>query len=243
MADVVRSALLDRAARVRGLARVLVVEHGLAVVPRDIYIQLLTRATTSGLAVAVEGVGETGTRADLALIAPFLYSSSARVRRATLRAAALLDVDTAISSAIAAFVDEARSIRTMATRILRGHASRVDFDTVSRRLQALTDPTARRMLLPLLGAAPKWDAVANLLQALTDPHEEVRRVASTLLIPGSRTSIAIKSRRSLSNCFTSAACSPSSAASCPRRLQSSCDSASDRSKRGHDQRRAPKRPV
>jgi hypothetical protein len=66
-------------------------------------------------------------------------------------------------------------------RILRRHASRVDFDTVSRRLQALTDPTARRMLLPLLGAAPKWDAVAYLLQALTDPHEEVRRVASTLL--------------------------------------------------------------
>ena len=181
MAAVVPSALLDRAARVRGLARVLVLEHGLAVVPRDIYIQLLTRAATSGLAAAIEGVGETGTRADLALIAPFLHDSSARVRRAALRAAIVLDVDVAIPNASAALVDEVRSVRTMAVRILRLHASRVDFEMVNRRLQTVTDPAARRTLLPLLGAAPKWEAAVYLLQALSDPREDVRTVASSLL--------------------------------------------------------------
>lgn len=38
-----------------------------------------------------------------------------------------------------------------------------------------------RMLMPLLRAAPKWDAAVYLLEGLTDADEKVRTVASTLL--------------------------------------------------------------
>jgi hypothetical protein len=182
MAAVVPSALLDRAARMRALARSLVVQHKLTVVPRDIYIQRLKGAAIAReLAAAIEGLGETGNRADLPLLAPFLENSTGGVRRAALSATVTLDVEGAIPQAIAALDDEARSVRTVAVRILKLHASRAEFEVVSRRVRALADPSARRMLMPLLRAAPKWDAAVYLLEGLTDGDEKVRTVASTLL--------------------------------------------------------------
>jgi HEAT repeat protein len=173
--------LLDRAASVRGLARFVASTHRLALVPREVYVQALLRGLPRQLSAAIEGVGETGSHADADLIAPFFSGNSPRIRRSALRAAAKLDAERAISSAIDALADEASSVRSAAVDILSSNASRVDFGIVSRRLRSLSDSNARRNLLRVFLDAPKWEAPAFLLEALADQDDGVRAFAARLI--------------------------------------------------------------
>lgn len=173
--------LLDSAARVRGLAGFVANTHQLALVPREFYIQALGPTNPRRLSAAVEGVGETGTRADADLIASFLSANTARVRRSALRALAKLDAERAISAALAALVDTASSVRSAAVEILATHARRVDFEIVCRRVRSLSDPHARKNLLRVFADAPKWDAPVFLLEALADSDDNVRTAACRLL--------------------------------------------------------------
>ena len=173
--------LLDRAASVRGLARFVVGTHQLAFIPRAVYVQALISSPPGQLAAAIEGVGETGTRADADLIAPFLSEDRPRLRRAALRAFAKLDAERSISAAIAALADDASSVRSGAVGILATNASRVDFDTVSLQVRSLSDAKARGNLLRVFLEAPKWEAPVFLLDALTDPDDGVRTLAVSLV--------------------------------------------------------------
>ena len=173
--------LLDRAASVRGLARFVASTHHLALVPRAVYIEALAGTFPGQLAAAIEGVGETGSRADADLVAPFLSGNSPRIRRSALRALAKLDAERAISAAIVSLADDATSVRTGAVQILSSNASRVDFDSVSRRVRSLSDPKARGTLLRVFLDAPKWEAPVFLLETLTDPDDSVRTLAVRLV--------------------------------------------------------------
>jgi HEAT repeat protein len=126
IAGVFPQVLLDRAASVRGLARFVVGTHQLAFIPRAVYVQALMSGSPGQLAAAIEGVGETGTRADADLIAPFLSGNRPRIRRSALRALAKLDAERAVSAAIAALADDALSVRSAALGILTNNASRVN---------------------------------------------------------------------------------------------------------------------
>lgn len=181
IAGVFPAALLDRAASVRRLARFVASSHQLALVPREIYVQGLAGSLPEQLGTAIEGVGETGTRADADLLAPFLSGNRPRIRRSALRALIKLDAERAISSAIAALADDASSVRSAAADILSTNANRVDSEIVSRRVRSLADPHARRNLLRVFMDAPKWEAPAFLLEALTDPDDGVRIFASRLI--------------------------------------------------------------
>ena len=181
IAGVFPDVLLDRAASVRGLARFVASTHQLALVPREVYVQGLAGGLPWQLGAAIEGVGETGTRADADLLAPFLSGNRPRIRRSALRALAKLDAERAISSAIAALADDASSVRSAALDILSTNANRVDFEIVSRRVRSLSDPHARRNLLRVFIEAPKWQAPVFLLEALTDPDDGVRALACRLV--------------------------------------------------------------
>jgi HEAT repeat protein len=178
IAGVFPDVLLDRAASVRGLARFVASTHQLALVPRDVYVRGLAGSLPRQLGAAIEGVGETGTRADADLLAPFLSGNRPRIRRSALRALARLDAERAISPAIAALADDASAVRSTALDILSTNANRVDFEIVSRRVRSLADPHARRNLLRVFLEAPKWEAPVFLLEALTDPDDGVRAFAS-----------------------------------------------------------------
>jgi HEAT repeat protein len=133
------------------------------------------------LAAAIEGVGETGTRADADLIVPFLRGNQPRIRRSALRALPKLDAERAVSAAITALADDASSVRAAAVATLATNANRVDFDIVSRRVRSLSDAKARGSLLRVLLEAPKWEAPVFLLQTLTDPDDGVRALAVSLV--------------------------------------------------------------
>jgi HEAT repeat protein len=173
--------LLDRSASVRGLARYVVGTHHLPLVPRDVYIHGLAASLPRQLASAIDGVGETGTRADGDRVARFLRVERPRIRRVALRAIAKLDPERAVPSAIAALGDGVSSVRAAAVAVLSIHASRVDFEIVSPRVRSLADPQARKGALRLFMAAPKWVAPSLLLEILTDPDEGVRTAAVGLI--------------------------------------------------------------
>jgi HEAT repeat protein len=173
--------LLDRAASVRGLARVVASTQQPALVPRTVYTEALVGTLPGQLAAAIEGVGETGSRADADRVAPFLGGNNPRIRRSALRALAKLDAERAVPAAITALSDDAPSVRTAALHTLSSHASYVNFDLVNRQVSSLLDPTARRNVLRVFLDAPKWDAPAFLLEALRDPDDGVRASAVRLL--------------------------------------------------------------
>jgi HEAT repeat protein len=173
--------LLDRAASVRGLARFVASTHQLALIPRAVYVQTLVASPPGQLAAAIDGLGETGSRADADLILPFVSGNKPRIRRSALRALAKLDAERAISAAIAALADDASSVRSAAVGVLAIHAHRVDFDIVSRRVRSLSDPKARGNLLRVFLEAPKWEAPVFLLETLTDPDDGVRTLAVRLV--------------------------------------------------------------
>jgi HEAT repeat protein len=181
IAGVFPQVLLDRAASVRSLARFVVGTHQLAFIPRTVYVQALISSPPGQLAAAIEGVGETGTRADADLIAPFLSENRPRIRRFALRAFVKLDSERAIAAAIAALADDASSVRSAAVGILTNNATRVNFDIVSSLVRSLSDPEARGSLLRVFLEAPKWEAPAFLLEALTDPDDRVRTLAAGLV--------------------------------------------------------------
>jgi HEAT repeat protein len=146
-----------------------------------VYIEALDATRPRPLAVAIDGIGETGSHAEADRVAPFLGDSSPRVRRAALRALAKLDAERAIPAALAAIADDASSVRTAAVRTLSSNADRVDFDVLKDQVLSLSDAKARQNLLRLFLEAPKWDAPAFLLEALTDSDDGVRALAARLL--------------------------------------------------------------
>jgi hypothetical protein len=177
--------LLDRSASVRGLARFFAQTHRLPIVPRDVYGESLATRTAHPrqISAAIEGIGETGTRADADSIASFLSAPLPRHRRSALRALAWLDTERAISSAITALGDGAPSVRAMAIDILSNNAISVDFDVLKARAQSITNHRVRRDLLGVFAKAPKWEAAAFLLEAVADADadEGLRAHASSLV--------------------------------------------------------------
>jgi HEAT repeat protein len=77
--------LLDRAASVRGLARFVAGTQLPALVPRTVYIGALVGKLPGRLAAAIEGVGETGSRADPAFLLEALRDPDDSVRASSAR--------------------------------------------------------------------------------------------------------------------------------------------------------------
>jgi HEAT repeat protein len=173
--------LLDRAARVRELARFFVRDLGAPLVPRNVYIEGLATGSTSLLTAAIAGLGETGTSADVDLLAGSLGAPQSRVRHAALVASARLDAERGVPLALAGLADGAPSVRAAAVHILRVHARRVDFGIIISRLHDIAEAGTRKKLLLLAKDASKWDAAVLLLEALGDSDDDVRRRATELL--------------------------------------------------------------
>jgi hypothetical protein len=173
--------LFDRAARVRALARFVAGAHHLPLVARDLYLQELAGDHPRLIDVVIDGIGETGTRADATVVAPYLGAAVPRIRCAALRALSRLDAALAVSSAIVALGDQTQSVRSAAADILAANANMVNFDVVGSRVRSLQEPRARMRLVRLFKRAPKWDAAVLLLEALKDPDEAIRVFASRLI--------------------------------------------------------------
>jgi HEAT repeat protein len=172
--------LLDPSARVRMLAQYFASKQLPPLSARELYVNLLA---TEGLrqAVAIAGVGETGTREDFDVLASHLDAMQPRARRAALRACASLNANRAIPLALGALTDPAPSVGLTAVAVLTMNAAHLDFGAVSHRLDQLQHPAVRINLLALLKDAPKWDAGSYLLEAIIGPDRDIGARASILM--------------------------------------------------------------
>lgn len=179
--SVLPEVMLDAAASVRSLARFVGAGRGIRLDPKALYVAALASDATRRLSAAIEGVGETGTIDDSTLIQPFLDADHPRIRQSALKAIAKLDADRAVTFALAALSDRAGKVRATAVDVLISNASRVQFEAVTDRIRSLPTARARRSVLVLLAAAPKWDAPRHLLGALSDADEGVQATAVRLI--------------------------------------------------------------
>ena len=139
---------------------------------------LRTSATPSELAIAISGLGETGTATDAGLILPYLSHPLAKVRRATVRAVCKLDGDNQIEALFAALTDERRSVTHEARETLRPRLGLLDDGTLWRLFKTAEWPHVRRDVLTLLASLPKWESIPFLIGAAADGDPLLQELAS-----------------------------------------------------------------
>ena len=171
------TALLDPSAGIRGIARY----HLRQSENSDIsafYRQVLTESVSaSSLNVALSGLGETGTAADVSLILPYLAHPLAKVHRASVRAIAKLDGDNQIEALLAALTDEKPSVAHEAREALRSRLGFVDKETLQHLFQTQLHLHVKLDVLALLSALPKWDSLPFLVEAAIDEDSTLRAQA------------------------------------------------------------------
>ncbi len=154
---------------------------GAPIAPRDVYVAGLTNSSPRIRGAAIAGLGESGTSADVDLLAPFLGDSAASVHVAAVRAATRLDAERGTALAFAALGDARLSVRAAALDILGNHARRVDLGAIANRLGDRAEPRLRKKLLSLARGAPKWEVVVLLLEIAGDRDDQMRTLASRAL--------------------------------------------------------------
>jgi hypothetical protein len=174
-------ALLDRSATVRDLARFLVGKLDVQIVPRDVYVNALKSKPPRQLSVAIIGVGETGTKEDIAKLLTHANHPAPCVRRAVCRATLQLDIATGIDLVSVRVTDPSPSVLRTCCKYLIANSRKANFNALHSQLKGIQNPESRRKLITVLAHAPKWDAVFFLLDALDDSAPEVRSMAKELL--------------------------------------------------------------
>ena len=196
------TALSDRSASVRSVAQAYLKRAG-----TDTAERYRTRLTSSPRIGDIYGLGETGSEADADLIAPWLESSDARLRRAALIATVALLDQRAVRTAMDMLHDQSPRVAGTAMRLISRR--RVPDDLVEalerqavnsafqdrRRAVVLLRPFAWRWLLAVLRNLPAADSdMAHFLD--TELAEWLKRSARISIGPPSPQATEIRERLS-----------------------------------------------
>ena len=120
---------------------------------------------------AIEGLGETGSRADADVITPLMTHPASRVRRATVRALVRLDARAALPQVRRMLFDPSARVVREAVQAVGAMNASFDPDEVVSALHFLGRPApARRASLDALAFVARWDAAIVLLQFSHDPE-------------------------------------------------------------------------
>ncbi|MBB4637392.1 hypothetical protein [Longimicrobium terrae] len=173
-----REGLVDRSAMVRQTARF----HLKTVAPLDVAAFYRERITADHpqLAVAVAGLGETGTAADFGILSAQLNHRSAAVRRAAVRAPDRLAGGSEVEVFLAALNDASGGVSRQAVEALRSRRSLVP----AGRLAALAEADeahVRRNAFRLLQTGPAWSAIVWILRGCADDDPRIALAAQNHL--------------------------------------------------------------
>ena len=160
-----QAALFDRNANVREMARYRLRDDG-------IDFAALYRTAVPSL-VAIAGLAETGTRADVTIVAPFLEDPRATVRRAAIRTVLTLGGDDYVDRVLPLLSDESRGVSSQARRSLMPHGPVLDAATLWTLYESTTADYVRRNVLTLMTALPRWESITFFVRALA--HEHIAR--------------------------------------------------------------------
>lgn len=138
-------------------------------------------SSTQRLAIALSGLGETGSKADAHYVETFIHDQRARIRHAALTAHSRLAKDQAVPNLLAALSDSS-------SRVLKGALVSLgsQITLASRELLAAYrghhSPGCRRLLVAYMPKLPRWQAAAGLLAACNDTDAEIASLAQRLLL-------------------------------------------------------------
>jgi hypothetical protein len=164
------AALFDRNANVRATVRVRLREQ-------HVDFAALYRAALQGehAATAIAGLSETGTRADAELLLPFLCDAKPSIRRAAVRAIAILGGHTYVDVILQSLRDDAPGVSRQARLALVKHGAMIGAADVAAMYESTPVAHVRRNLLLLLRTMSKWDSITIFLRAMryTDEASEI----------------------------------------------------------------------
>ena len=133
------------------------------------------------LAIAISGLGETGSRADAHYVEEFIHDKRARIRYAALTAHSRLATELAVPNLLAALSDSS-------SRVLRGALTALGthITVASRELLAAYQGNhssgCRSILVAHMPKLPRWQAAVGLLAACNDTDAEIVSLAQRLLL-------------------------------------------------------------
>lgn len=174
---VLEAALIDRHASMRHAARVYLRDSSAAADAQQryhrLYLNLIADNNPATLPIAIAGLGETGTRADLDLLLNFVADKRVRVAAAAVRAVATLDRDHRIEWLIDLLRDNRPAVVKEALRALIPICRTLPPDHLRRVVNDEAHPRARVRALRLLLRRHSYDAAADALNAIATGHEQL----------------------------------------------------------------------
>jgi len=176
----VRSALLDRHISMRDTAR-----HFLAIAgvksAREFYTEAVQTGNDTQRLPAICGLGETGEKADVQLIAPYLNSTLTKIRRAAVYAIGKLDAEGHLEQLTGILCDVKPSVSREAMKVLLPKARYVPLADLEKMFISESEFHIRRNALTLIFYGDKWTKIPALLKACADKETRLAEQATEAL--------------------------------------------------------------
>jgi HEAT repeat protein len=172
------TALLDRNQVVREIARFYLLRRGelrdFASFYREQIVSGVTTGSAGTLAIAITGLGETGSDGDAGLLASFLDHPRPAVRRASIRAIATVAIEREVHRLVPMLADESPGVSHMARQVLRPRAPLVGLPALRAILRDAPHAHSRFDAVSVGGMLGKWDRLLLMLQAAGDTDASIR---------------------------------------------------------------------
>jgi HEAT repeat protein len=169
----------DRGSTVRQVARFHLERRGeLADFASHYRSELAAASKPRSLAAAAAGLGDTGTRADVALLVPLLTHDNASVRRAVARALASLDLDGQASRLLSLLDDRSSSVAHVARDTLHRRTPALDAEAIRHLITHAAHAHGRLGGVAVAAMLAKWDSIPLLLEAAASTEEALRTDAT-----------------------------------------------------------------
>lgn len=175
-----RSALLDSHISMRDTARHFLTLAGVDSA-RAFYIEAVRTSADKQRPTAIRGLGETGEKTDVELIATHLNSNSTKTRRAAAYAIGKLDTEGQLEKLTGALSDTKSSVSREALKALLPKARHVPLDDLEKMFANEADFHIRHNALALISHADKWKKVPALLKACADKEIRLAEQAAQAL--------------------------------------------------------------
>ena len=154
----------------------------------DVYHARIQAETTGGtgpgdsvrLAIAIAGLGETGTRADADSLTPFVRDVRSRVRQAALGAIGRLDPEGRFHTMTAALGDSSPRVIKVVLQAM-GSSKTLAQREIWNAYEVQQNPLCRRHLVRAIGALSRWTSIVGLLRAYEDEDRSVAELALRLV--------------------------------------------------------------
>jgi HEAT repeat protein len=171
-------ALLDRSASLRELARFYLAKMG-----RTNFAGTYRSALQEGnTAVALAGLGETGTKDDLALVMPFVRSPMVKERIPAIRAVAKLGGEDVVEDLLTVLPDDSAKVTQAAKKGIEGHLHKFDAERLWAILTHDARPHVRFAILDLLNQFGSWAGLPYMIKLAADSDETLAFRARELIL-------------------------------------------------------------